>query len=510
MAPSFFCPLPTIKTDRLEELYTVHGMCPNFLRHLLALLVKAREEGLLFGLDEDVTSYMVSRIVIRTGEKSFFVFKIDEASVGNFDFSRLPCYWAEDIGFNLRSLERRSNWSSFDRSRIRAAFLMPGGSGVTPKIVGSSKDEVEHSQEEVEASSSNHPLSDRLERQLSRRSLFRTSRSVLAGKASSRLPPIPIPDSDDEGSPEGRRPHVPLSSGLQDNSVDASRKRRLSSKVVMQEPSRSKRESKDRKFILEGDGPLSMGQDDLVSLARRTRFVGCRPPSLGSPEEEGAYAKIVVASSKGDFLFWIVLSDASRRRGFVEVFSLRIRVDGSAEVVPSSLSYWVTEPRLLKSSRSRWSSILRGWMTHRWNSRSWLPRRRLVSFSSVSSVFREFPFGLIQSVSDGPIGDLLVVAPKKKGRIVGIGSVNEVARATSSYTSRRDEETAQMKARMDSQQVRLDSLEDLLDVMAVGNPVMQRMLSERRAALGMPARDPQESDPTRQQPSNPTNYFENM
>uniref|UniRef100_A0A0D3E7I0 Uncharacterized protein n=1 Tax=Brassica oleracea var. oleracea TaxID=109376 RepID=A0A0D3E7I0_BRAOL len=45
------------------------------------------------------------------------------------------------------------------------------------------------------------------------------------------------------------------------------------------------------------------------------------------------------------------------------------------------------------------------------------------------------------------------VAPKKKGLIVGICSVNEVARATSSYTSRWDEETAQMKARMDSQQV---------------------------------------------------------
>uniref|UniRef100_A0A0D2ZPM5 Uncharacterized protein n=1 Tax=Brassica oleracea var. oleracea TaxID=109376 RepID=A0A0D2ZPM5_BRAOL len=61
------------------------------------------------------------------------------------------------------------------------------------------------------------------------------------------------------------------------------------------------------------------------------------------------------------------------------------------------------------------------------------------------------------------------VAPKKKGRIVGIGYVNEVERTTSSYTSRRDEETSQMKARMDSQQVRLDSLEYLLDVMAVGN-----------------------------------------
>uniref|UniRef100_A0A0D3APL4 Uncharacterized protein n=1 Tax=Brassica oleracea var. oleracea TaxID=109376 RepID=A0A0D3APL4_BRAOL len=88
------------------------------------------------------------------------------------------------------------------------------------------------------------------------------------------------------------------------------------------------------------------------------------------------------------------------------------------------------------------------------------------------------------------------VAPKKKRRIVGIGSINEVARTTSSYTSRRDEETAQMKPRVDSQQVRLDSLEDLLDMMAVGNPVMQRILSERRAALGMPPRDPQESDPT--------------
>uniref|UniRef100_A0A0D3AE57 Uncharacterized protein n=1 Tax=Brassica oleracea var. oleracea TaxID=109376 RepID=A0A0D3AE57_BRAOL len=90
------------------------------------------------------------------------------------------------------------------------------------------------------------------------------------------------------------------------------------------------------------------------------------------------------------------------------------------------------------------------------------------------------------------------VAPKKKGRIVGIGSVNEVERTTLSYTSRWDEETSQMKVRMDSQQVRLDSLEDLLDVMAVRTPTMQRMLSERRAALGLPSRNPEESDPNRQ------------
>ncbi|WZZ39948.1 hypothetical protein YC2023_036207 [Brassica napus] len=51
---------------------------------------------------------------------------------------------------------------------------------------------------------------------------------------------------------------------------------------------------------------------------------------------------------------------------------------------------------------------------------------------------------------------------------------------------------------------------DLLDVMAVGNPTMQRMLSERRAPLGLPVQDPEESDPNRQQPSNSTNYFEDM
>ena len=63
---------------------------------------------------------------------------------------------------------------------------------------------------------------------------------------------------------------------------------------------------------------------------------------------------------------------------------------------------------------------------------------------------------------------------------MGILSVNEVAWETSSYSSRWDEETARMKARMDAQQVRLDSLEDLLDVIVVGNPLMQRALDARR------------------------------
>jgi len=98
------------------------------------------------------------------------------------------------------------------------------------------------------------------------------------------------------------------------------------------------------------------------------------------------------------------------------------------------------------------------------------------------------------------------VAPTKKGRTVGIGSVNEVARATSSYYSRRDQDNDRMQARMDTQQQRLDSLEGLLDVMAVGNPTLQRALAERRAALGMSQPDPEAETSTDPNPS--ANYFD--
>uniref|UniRef100_A0A0D3A9U7 Uncharacterized protein n=1 Tax=Brassica oleracea var. oleracea TaxID=109376 RepID=A0A0D3A9U7_BRAOL len=102
------------------------------------------------------------------------------------------------------------------------------------------------------------------------------------------------------------------------------------------------------------------------------------------------------------------------------------------------------------------------------------------------------------------------VAPRKKRRTVGIGSVNKVALATSSYASRRDEENSRMRARMDSKRDRLDSLEDLLDVMAVGNPTIQRTLNERREALGMPIRNPEDADPDCSQPSTATDYFDIM
>ncbi|KAL0676408.1 hypothetical protein Bca4012_004389 [Brassica carinata] len=138
-------------------------------------------------------------------------------------------------------------------------------------------------------------------------------------------------------------------------------------------------------------------------------------------------------------------------------------------------------------------------------------------FNAVASRVEEQETQLTQQSADGLPVKLSTeevdrifeeVAPRKKGRTVGIGSVNEVARATSSYYSRRDQDNDRMQARMarmDTQQQRLDSLEGLLDVMAVGNPTLQRGLAERRAALGMSQPDPEAGTSTDPNPS--ANYF---
>ncbi|KAF2598043.1 hypothetical protein F2Q68_00010090 [Brassica cretica] len=315
-------PIPEPILNILVELgLSLTQMCPNFLRHLLALLVKAHlvlmkrnsQNPGTFLMSPRPGRQIIQGVPYRDQDwrEEFFVFKIDEASVGSSDFSRLPRYWAEDIVHSWRSdmtdglrglvgaLQRgRSDWSCFDNSRVRAAFWMSGGSGVAPEIAGASEDEAEHSQEEVQAPSSNPPPCDRLERHLARTSSFRTSRSASVSEAASGLPPISIVDSNDEGAPGGRQSPVSLSPGLQDDSVVAGRKRRRLSKAVVPELSRSGRKLKGWKLVLEGDGPLSMDRGDLISLAQRTRSADCRPPSLVSPGEEEAYAKVVSASSK--------------------------------------------------------------------------------------------------------------------------------------------------------------------------------------------------------------------
>ncbi|KAF3604935.1 hypothetical protein DY000_02049876 [Brassica cretica] len=114
-------PIPEPILEILAELgLSLTQILPNFLRHLIAFLVRAREEGISFGLSEfrqlvlvkrnqqNLGTFLVSprlgRHVIEDipyrdekWREQFFVFKMDRASMGEFDFSRLPRRWAENI-----------------------------------------------------------------------------------------------------------------------------------------------------------------------------------------------------------------------------------------------------------------------------------------------------------------------------------------------------------------------------------------------------------------------------
>ena len=115
-------PIPEPILEILAELgLSLTQILPNFLRYLVAFLVRAREEGLSFGLSEFRQLVLVKRnqqnpgtflVSPRPGHhviedipyrdekwrEQFFVFKVDRASMGEFDFSRLPRSWAENIG----------------------------------------------------------------------------------------------------------------------------------------------------------------------------------------------------------------------------------------------------------------------------------------------------------------------------------------------------------------------------------------------------------------------------
>ncbi|KAF3500065.1 hypothetical protein F2Q69_00044663 [Brassica cretica] len=354
MCSSLNFPHPTTTVDDLEDLYKVYGvdrsvvldlagthetpetilaelglsltqLLPNFLRHLIAFLVKAREEGLAFGLSEFRQFVLVKRnnqtpgtflVSPRPGRhviedvpyrdekwrEQFFVFQMDRASMGDFDFSRLSRRWVENIAPSgsspmsdeihglMRVLRRgRSNWSTFDRTRIQTVFALTVGTGKAPLI-------------------------EKSEDELVRRSSFRTSGSASKGRASGKSPLISIHDSDEKDISEENRPPVSLSPGSDDETVVVTRKRRRSSEGSLPGPSRPR-------FVPEGDDSSFATQSDLISLAGRMRSAGCRLPCLASSVEREAYAKVAVASSKVMEAFneyVVTMEDMSRLPGMIK------------------------------------------------------------------------------------------------------------------------------------------------------------------------------------------------
>ena len=96
-------------------------MSPNFFHYFLTSWIRAREEGFEFGLKELKQLFTIKRnngflgtmiLAPRAGRSvvdgipnrddrwkyKFFVFKINVASVGDFDFTKIRGEWSSEIG----------------------------------------------------------------------------------------------------------------------------------------------------------------------------------------------------------------------------------------------------------------------------------------------------------------------------------------------------------------------------------------------------------------------------
>ncbi|XP_019093241.1 PREDICTED: uncharacterized protein At3g60930, chloroplastic-like [Camelina sativa] len=163
-------PIPGIILRILQRLRIAFPqMCPNFVRHVIGLYTRGREVGLELGVDDILrlcqikhnsgfpgtlyTCRRQDREIIQAipgkddrWREKYFYFRVSPASVGDFNFARLPTQWAVcvDSGDHLnthavQALTERLRggeirWSLFSRACIITALNAPVIQALVPAV----------------------------------------------------------------------------------------------------------------------------------------------------------------------------------------------------------------------------------------------------------------------------------------------------------------------------------------------------------------------------------------
>ncbi|KAF3509704.1 hypothetical protein F2Q69_00006917 [Brassica cretica] len=245
--------------------------------------------------------------------EKFFVFKINPKSVGDFDFSRIPREWSDEIEpfgsspmtFELRGLIatlRRGNprWLAFTVERIRAAYALPPGKNcatpiglAAPVRPGKGRQNKKVLLDRPHASS---------EAESSERARKARRGPVQRSRPHAQSPGLMVRPISIVVPADGARVTPNISAGL---IGDRSRVRVPGEGTSQVDPSArfpNVPEVSALAFSYDNDVLILEDPKCLASIWRKIRTSGCELPTLEQMREPGAHILMAVANTKVSYL----------------------------------------------------------------------------------------------------------------------------------------------------------------------------------------------------------------
>ncbi|KAF3532212.1 hypothetical protein DY000_02040686 [Brassica cretica] len=321
-------PLPRFLMEALVELGMAFAqMSPNFFHYFLTSWIRAREEGFEFGLKELKQLFTIKRnngflgtmiLAPRAGRSvvdgipnrddrwrfKFFVFKINVASVGDFDFTRIPGEWSSEIepfGLALMTPELRGLIVTLRRG-VREQEALPDRADAS-SVAGSSERARKALRGPVLRSRSQAQFPGLMAKPVSiavPADRNRTTPNAPAGSVGGQ------PHGDDVGSSTHR-----IRRGVLEDikSVDSNSSSsglpsqgRVPGEGTSQIDPDSRpprvREASSVAFSYDNEVSILENPEILPSIWRKIQARGCDLPSLEQMRERDAYIQMVVANAK--------------------------------------------------------------------------------------------------------------------------------------------------------------------------------------------------------------------